>query len=70
WKTNYLGSQSTVCAGGRYDSLIEELGGQKTCGIGFAIGMERLILLSKSLNIVYNKTKYIDIYIIVLDNNK
>ncbi|MDR3630386.1 MAG: histidine--tRNA ligase [Desulfocapsaceae bacterium] len=40
-----LGSQSAVCAGGRYDGLVEELGGPKTPGIGFAMGMERLVLL-------------------------
>ena len=40
-----LGSQSAVCAGGRYDGLVEELGGPATPGIGFAMGMERLVLL-------------------------
>jgi histidyl-tRNA synthetase len=40
-----LGSQSAVCAGGRYDGLVEQLGGPKVPGIGFAMGMERLILL-------------------------
>tara|TARA_B100000809_G_scaffold266891_1_gene332598 strand:+ start:446 stop:1747 length:1302 start_codon:yes stop_codon:yes gene_type:complete len=45
WKTNHLGSQDTVCAGGRYDNLIEELGGKACPAIGFSIGMERLILL-------------------------
>jgi histidyl-tRNA synthetase len=39
-----LGAQSTVCGGGRYDGLIEEVGGPSTPGIGFAIGMERLLL--------------------------
>ena len=45
WKTNHLGSQDTVCAGGRYDNLIEELGGKACPAIGFSIGIERLILL-------------------------
>ena len=45
WKTSSLGSQDTVCAGGRYDNLIEELGGKACPAIGFSIGMERLILL-------------------------
>jgi histidyl-tRNA synthetase len=40
-----LGSQSAICAGGRYDGLVEQLGGPKTPGIGFAMGMERIILL-------------------------
>jgi histidyl-tRNA synthetase len=47
WKTNSLGSQDTVCAGGRYDNLIEELGAKPCPAIGFSIGMERLILLIK-----------------------
>ena len=42
-----LGAQSTVCGGGRYDGLIEEIGGPSTPGIGFAIGMERLLLTLK-----------------------
>ena len=45
WKTSSLGSQDTICAGGRYDNLIEELGGKACPAIGFSIGMERLILL-------------------------
>jgi histidyl-tRNA synthetase len=45
WKTNSLGSQDTVCAGGRYDNLIEELGAKPCPAIGFSLGMERLILL-------------------------
>lgn len=49
WVTNDLGAQGTVCAGGRYDSLVEQLGGKFTPGLGFAIGMERLILLIQHL---------------------
>jgi len=45
WKTKNLGSQDTVCGGGRYDSLVEELGGKPCPAIGFSMGMERLILL-------------------------
>ena len=44
--SNHLGSQATVCGGGRYDQLINELGGSETPSIGWAIGMERLILLA------------------------
>ena len=43
WVTTELGAQGTVCAGGRYDSLIEQLGGKGSCAVGFALGMERLI---------------------------
>ena len=46
-----LGAQSTVCGGGRYNGLVEELGGKPTPGIGFAMGIERLILILKSQEI-------------------
>jgi histidyl-tRNA synthetase len=49
WVTNKLGSQSTVCAGGRYDQLVEQLGGTATPAVGFALGMERIILLMETL---------------------
>ena len=45
WKTDLLGAQDTVCGGGRYDDLVEELGGKPCPATGFSIGMERLILL-------------------------
>lgn len=71
WKTDRLGSQNTICAGGRYNSLVEELGGIKTSAIGFAIGIERLILLIKSLNIFSIKIARINIYIIFIgEENK
>lgn len=45
WVTNELGAQGTVCAGGRYDGLVQQLGGKPTAGVGFAMGIERLVLL-------------------------
>ena len=45
WITTELGAQGTVCAGGRYDGLVEQLGGPATTGVGFGLGIERLILL-------------------------
>jgi len=45
WVTDKLGAQGTVCAGGRYDGLVEQLGGRPTPAVGFAMGVERLILL-------------------------
>ena len=45
WVTDDLGAQGTVCAGGRYDGLVEQLGGRATPAVGFAMGMERLCLL-------------------------
>lgn len=49
WVTDRLGAQGTVCAGGRYDGLVEQLGGKSVPGIGFAMGMERLVLLLTEL---------------------
>jgi histidyl-tRNA synthetase len=45
WVTDQLGAQGTVCAGGRYDGLVEQLGGKPTPAVGFALGMERLLAL-------------------------
>lgn len=51
WVTDKLGSQATVCAGGRFDKLIEQLGGSATPAIGFAMGAERLLLLMDALEV-------------------
>jgi histidyl-tRNA synthetase len=51
WVTDALGSQGTVCAGGRYDGLVEQLGGRPTPACGFAMGVERLILLMEAQGI-------------------
>lgn len=50
WVTQELGSQGTVCAGGRYNGLVEQLGGKPTPALGFAIGMERIVLLVQKTN--------------------
>jgi histidyl-tRNA synthetase len=50
WVTDRLGAQSTICAGGRYDNLVEQLGGKATPALGFAMGMERTILLMQQVN--------------------
>lgn len=50
WVTDELGSQGTVCAGGRYDGLIEQLGGRASHAVGFAMGMERLLALMETLD--------------------
>ncbi|KAA0020528.1 histidine--tRNA ligase [Salinicola corii] len=52
WTTTALGSQGTVCGGGRYDGLVEQLGGKPTPGVGFAIGLERLMLLLDTLDLI------------------
>jgi histidyl-tRNA synthetase len=53
WVTDELGAQSAVCAGGRYDALVEMLGGKETAAIGFAIGLERIIELMKAQSSAY-----------------
>ena len=51
WTTTLLGSQATVCGGGRYDQLIEQLGGKPAPGVGFGLGVERLLLLLEAVGI-------------------
>ena len=51
WMTDQLGSQGTVCGGGRYDGLIEQLGGKPAPAVGFGLGIERLLLLIDSLGV-------------------
>ncbi len=55
WVTSELGSQGTVCAGGRYDGLIEQLGGKANSAVGFAMGMERLLALLENQAIAVAK---------------
>ena len=52
WTTNELRSQGAICAGGRYDSLVELMGGKPTPGVGFAIGIERIVLLLQKLDLL------------------
>jgi len=63
-----IGAQSTICGGGRYDGLIEELGGPKTPGIGFALGIERLIMTIENQNIGFGDIVTPDIYIATIGN--
>lgn len=65
WTTDKLGTQSAICAGGRYDSLIENLGGQKAGSIGFAIGMERLLLLLEELGKLPTKKDTCDVFFVL-----
>jgi histidyl-tRNA synthetase len=62
WTTPKLGSQNAVCAGGRYDSLVEQLGGEKTPAVGFAVGIERVVLLLE--NGLESQANGIDVYLI------
>jgi len=62
-----VGSQSALCGGGRYDLLIEQLGGKPTPGVGFAAGMERILLACENENSFTVDEPAIDIYIIRID---
>ena len=66
WVTDSLGAQGTVCAGGRYDGLVEQLGGKGTPAFGFALGIERLVLMLTSLDKVNNVRPQVDAYLITL----
>jgi histidyl-tRNA synthetase len=63
WVTDELGSQGTVCAGGRYDGLIEQLGGKPNHAIGFAMGMERMLALLETREDI-PVAKAVDAYLI------
>lgn len=67
WVTDKLGSQSTVCAGGRYDNLVEQLGGKPTPAVGFGIGLERLVLLLQAVDAVPQDLEQIaDVYVVAV----
>lgn len=62
WVTTKLGAQGTIAGGGRYDTLVEKLGGKPTTACGFAIGLERVILLMQEYGVEANHTP--DIYLV------
>ena len=65
WVTDKLGAQGTVCAGGRYDGLVEQLGGKPIPAVGFALGLERLIALLETLDPAAAKVST-DLYLVLL----
>lgn len=69
WVTESLGAQGTVCAGGRYDGLVEQLGGKATQGVGFAIGIERLVLMLQTLELNNNIAAPVDVYVAAIDES-
>lgn len=69
WVTSALGAQGTVCGGGRYDGLVEQLGGHAACGVGFAMGLERLVLLVQEVNQHIDLPRAVDIYVIYAGEN-
>ncbi|NVK11150.1 MAG: histidine--tRNA ligase [Gammaproteobacteria bacterium] len=67
WVTDKLGAQGTVCAGGRYDKLVEQLGGRPTPAVGFAMGIERLVLLIEALECVPDElSQQVDVYVVAV----
>ena len=60
--TDALGSQGTVCGGGRYDNLVSELGGPKMPGIGFGMGIERVLMLMEATGVEIPKEKQLEVY--------
>ena len=64
WVTSALGAQGTVCGGGRYDGLVEQLGGHATQGVGFAMGLERLVLLVQEVNKEITLPQAVDLYLV------
>ena len=69
WVTTSLGAQGTICAGGRYDGLVEQLGGKATPGFGFALGIERLVLMLTNSEIITNVRPQVDAYIVILGDD-
>ena len=69
WTTTELGAQDAVCAGGRYDGLVEQLGGKPCAGIGFALGLERIVLLAEQKEVVPERYTYnSDVFVVCEDN--
>jgi histidyl-tRNA synthetase len=64
WVTDQLGAQGTVCAGGRYDGLVEQLGGRSTPASGFAMGIERLLAIRHAANIDVSRDRP-DVYLLL-----
>ena len=70
WTTSQLGAQGTVCAGGRYDGLVAQLGGKPTPAVGFAMGMDRLLLLLESTSAIPEQVEAaVDVYLAIIGEN-
>jgi histidyl-tRNA synthetase len=69
WVTNKVGAQGTICGGGRFDDLIEQIGGKPGFAIGLALGMERLLLLVKAMDVLPDSLgKNVDVYLVAVGN--
>lgn len=69
WVTDSLGAQGTVLAGGRYDGLVEQLGGKASPAVGFAMGIERLVLMLETLELVDTTLSAVDVYVCAMGEN-
>jgi histidyl-tRNA synthetase len=69
WVTTSLGSQGTVLAGGRYDGLVGQLGGKDTPAVGFAMGLERIVLLLETLELTSDIAAEVDVYVTAMGDN-
>lgn len=65
WVTDSLGTQGTVCAGGRYDGMVEQLGGKATPAVGFALGLERLVLMLEAFGLDKTVRRSVDAYVVM-----
>ncbi|WP_206458069.1 histidine--tRNA ligase [Anaerovorax sp. IOR16] len=64
--SNSIGAQGTVCGGGRYDHLVEQIGGPETPGVGFGLGIERLLLVMEAAGISFPEEETTDVFIAVM----
>ncbi|WP_298768681.1 histidine--tRNA ligase [uncultured Shewanella sp.] len=69
WITDSLGAQGTVLAGGRYDGLVGQLGGKDTPAVGFAMGIERIVLLLETLALTKDISAAVDVYVAAMGDN-
>ncbi|MBI1674501.1 histidine--tRNA ligase [Shewanella sp. DW31] len=69
WVTSSLGSQGTVLAGGRYDGLVAQLGGKDTPAVGFAMGLERIVLLLEALELTKDIPPEVDVYVTAMGDS-
>ncbi|HDS1210566.1 TPA: histidine--tRNA ligase [Shewanella algae] len=69
WVTDSLGAQGTVLAGGRYDGLVSQLGGKETPAVGFAMGLERIVLLLETLKLNADVAAEVDVYVTAMGDD-
>ena len=65
-----IGAQGTVCGGGRYDGLVAQLGGNDVCGIGFAVGIERILMLLENTGVTIPNDTSVQVYLAPMGENE